>query len=349
MSRQLMAREILEESVLLYRKEDGTAVAVSNRCPHRFAPLHKGRLVGDVVECAYHGLQFDCSGACVKNPHPGGNGPIPARAALKSYPLVEKYGALWIWMGYKTPDESLIPDFSWLDGSDDSTVRGSVVVKAHYELITDNVLDLTHLPFLHAGGLGSAPRNLEHELVENVNEGDTYWCKRSSKSVEASPDFERFNPKLKGQVCDKANAVRWNAPAHVGIFPTYWYAGTKDENLTWLKIGTMMTPISENETLQFWSLTRNFAPNSEAMDAAMRRAAAVGLESEDVEMIEAQHRNMGTSDIFSLNLASLPGDTTPNRVRKALRKMIEEEQRELQEGPLHRIGRPRSSEPVINA
>src|SRR6266568_2045970 len=147
-TRTLFARDILGESILMYRKEDGTPVTMSNVCPHRFAPLHKGKLKGDIVECAYHGLQFDCTGQCVKNPHPGGNGPIPSRAKLTRYSVLEKWGAIWIWMGNKTPDESLLPDFSWLDRPDEwQPVRDLTVVNAHYELIADNVLDLTHLPY----------------------------------------------------------------------------------------------------------------------------------------------------------------------------------------------------------
>jgi vanillate O-demethylase monooxygenase subunit len=333
-TRSLFERRILGESILMYRREDGTAVAMSNVCPHRFAPLHKGKLIGDVVECPYHGLRFDHNGACTLNPHPGGSGPIPARAKLSRYPLVEKWGALWIWMGDREPDESLLPDFGWLDRPEQfRAIRDVTVVNTYYELITDNVLDLTHLPFLHSGGLGSHPQNLHHELVENVREGDTYWCKRSSINVEASPDFERFNPKLKQFGCDKSNAVRWNAPAHVGIFPQYWKAGTDGEHLTLLNIATMMTPETEDSTWQFWSLARNFALESDEMDELMRRAAAVGLEGEDVEMIEAQYRNMGTSDIFSLELASLPGDVTPTHVRRALRKMIADEERHAAAAP----------------
>lgn len=65
----LFHRTYLGEPILIYRKTDGTAVAMGDRCPHRFAPLHMGKLVGDAVECPYHGLVFDCSGACVANPH----------------------------------------------------------------------------------------------------------------------------------------------------------------------------------------------------------------------------------------------------------------------------------------
>lgn len=69
LGRTPMAKTFLDQSVLMYRREDGTPVAVSNRCPHRFAPLHKGKLAGDRIECPYHGLQYDHDGACVLNPH----------------------------------------------------------------------------------------------------------------------------------------------------------------------------------------------------------------------------------------------------------------------------------------
>ena len=67
---QLLARTILKEPVVLYRKSDGAVVALGDRCPHRFAPLHMGKIVhGDRVQCPYHGLEFDQTGACVLNPH----------------------------------------------------------------------------------------------------------------------------------------------------------------------------------------------------------------------------------------------------------------------------------------
>lgn len=338
----LFARDIIGESVLMYRKQDGTPVALSNRCPHRYAPLSMGKLKGDVVECGYHGLRFDGTGQCVLNPHPGGNGPIPRDAKVTQYPLVEKYGALWIWMGQKAPDESLLPDLSWLEEPavpagqigfrrrDTREIRDMCPVNAHYELIVDNVLDLTHLPYLHEGGLGNQPQYLYREKVENVQEGNTFWCKRSSQEVEASPDFQHFNPRLAEFKCDKTNAVRWNAPGHVVIVPTYWKSGTDKEHMTCLYISTMLTPASEGKTWQFWSLARNFALENDDLDLMMRKAAAVGLEREDVDIIETQWRYMGTPDIFSLNLAALPGDITPNRVRRALASMIAKEQAEMQ-------------------
>ncbi len=326
-TRELFTREILDEHILFYRRLDGQVAATTNVCPHRFAPLHKGKLIGDTVECPYHGLQFDCTGACVKNPHPHGAGKIPKNATLKTYPTHERFGVVWIWMGENAPDVLLLPDFSWLEQPDKyREIHGMCPVNAYYELIVDNVLDLTHLPYLHQGGLGVSKKDLEVEEVEDIQEGNTFWCKRSSKNIAPSPDFCRFNPTLTQFQCDKTNYVRWEAPSNVTIVPKYWKAGSDGEHLTSLHIATMLTPASEGKTWQFWSLARNFMLDVDALDETMREAARVGLEGEDVDIIEAQYRNMGTSDLFSLKLAALPGDVTPTRVRRALARMIAEEQ-----------------------
>src|SRR5947209_3739274 len=88
---QLLSRTILKEPVVLYRKADGHVAALQDRCPHRFAPLHMGKVVGgDRIQCPYHGLEFDASGACALNPH-GQN--IPSRLRVRSFPVTEKHKA----------------------------------------------------------------------------------------------------------------------------------------------------------------------------------------------------------------------------------------------------------------
>lgn len=87
---------LLNEPVVLYRKSDGTPVALEDACPHRKLPLSMGRRKGDDIECGYHGLTFDCSGSCV---HAPGSRRIPQGAKVRSYPLAVRYGLIWIWMG----------------------------------------------------------------------------------------------------------------------------------------------------------------------------------------------------------------------------------------------------------
>ena len=154
---QLVPRTIMDEPIVLYRKADGAVAAIEDRCAHRFAPLSMGKIVGgDRVQCPYHGLEYDGSGACVRNPH--GTKNIPPRARVKSYPVIEKHKAVWVWMGDQPADESKIPDFGVLDNVPElhTTKRDSIVIKANYQLIIDNLLDLSHTSYLHEGILGNA-------------------------------------------------------------------------------------------------------------------------------------------------------------------------------------------------
>ena len=165
----LFHRRILDEPVLIYRQRNGVPVAISDRCAHRFAPLHMGRLDGDVVECAYHGPRFDGTGACFFNPH--GDGKIPNAARIKSYPVIERHSLLWIWMGDASRvDSTLIPDYSFLTDKKRGVVGGYVLTQAHYGLLIDNLLDLSHTQFLHRG-FQDAEGFLQgrHEVVEQAN------------------------------------------------------------------------------------------------------------------------------------------------------------------------------------
>jgi len=112
--RKPFRRIIMSEPVVFYRTVDGTPVALEDRCPHRRLPLSMGKLISDdVLQCHYHGLRFDRTGACVRVP---GQDLIPATARIKAYPVVERYNWLWIWMGDPAlADPATIPDYHWFD------------------------------------------------------------------------------------------------------------------------------------------------------------------------------------------------------------------------------------------
>ncbi|GAA4132634.1 hypothetical protein GCM10023067_53010 [Aminobacter aganoensis] len=147
-TRDMLARTIANEKIVFYRTESGEVAALEDRCPHRFVPLHLGKLKGDIVECAYHGLCFDASGACTLNPH--GDGKIPRAARVKAYKVVEKHSIAWLWLGEaERADESLIADFSVLTDPSFQTVSSYLHVRANYQLISDNLLDLSHGQYIH--------------------------------------------------------------------------------------------------------------------------------------------------------------------------------------------------------
>ncbi len=134
-------RVLLNQPVVLFRKQNGEALAFTNICPHRFAPLHLGTVVNDAIECPYHGLRFNSEGVCVFNPD--GDGRVPPGERLQRFPLLERYGTLWIWLGIDAADESKLPDFGFLtDPEHYKPVVGLIEVNADYRFVLDNLRTL---------------------------------------------------------------------------------------------------------------------------------------------------------------------------------------------------------------
>src|SRR5262245_60444510 len=210
----LFARTLLDEPLVFYRDASGTPCALSDRCPHRFAPLSMGQLCdgGASVQCPYHGLRFDGSGDCVHNPH----GKIPPAAKVRSYPVVERWSALWIWMGDPDrADASQIPDFRFNDPEHWVVGTGSMVVDAPYELEIDNILDLSHAEFMHPMFASVA---LCRSKLECQQDGETIWSKRFMPNDEQVPDFLRQAFQVERGAVDRWLHVRWNAPATMALW-----------------------------------------------------------------------------------------------------------------------------------
>lgn len=151
----LLARTILEQPVLLYRGADGVAAAIDNRCAHRGAPLSMGRREGDAIRCMYHGLKFGADGRCTEVP---GQDNVPARLCVRSYPVAERGRWIWIWMGDpQRADVALIPDAFSLKHPDWRYKPGYLHYDADYLLICDNLLDFSHLSYVHERTLGGSP------------------------------------------------------------------------------------------------------------------------------------------------------------------------------------------------
>jgi len=156
----------LDEPVVLYRREDGTAVAMSGRCPHRHYPMAAGRLEGDTLVCGYHGIAFGPDGRCTHIPT---QDRVPPAFGIRTFPVAERWQWLWIWMGDPAlADESLIPDHSKLDlaNPDHSSVAmHHYLVEGRYQLLNDNLLDLSHLTYLHGTQIGMAEIATEQDEV----------------------------------------------------------------------------------------------------------------------------------------------------------------------------------------
>jgi vanillate O-demethylase monooxygenase subunit len=148
---RIHARAIIDQPLVLYRTADGI-VALEDRCPHRFAPLSMGRLEGDALRCMYHGLKFAPDGRCIEIP---GQKLIPQRACVRRFPLEVVGSWIWVWMGEADKaDRAAIPPTIALDDPAYRLQAGQLDYDAHYLLIDDNLLDLSHLSFTHEKTLG---------------------------------------------------------------------------------------------------------------------------------------------------------------------------------------------------
>ncbi|MEZ6022261.1 MAG: Rieske 2Fe-2S domain-containing protein [Hyphomonadaceae bacterium] len=149
----LWGRTFFDERVLLYRTKSGAVTALSGLCPHRFLPLEKGVRIGDNVQCGYHGIVFDETGACLRIPS---QEEIPERCRLTKFPTLERGGFVWIWMGDPDKaDAALMPDLqaAGLEGPDWVACPNPVFhFNGRPQLAIDNLFDLTHVPFAHSTG-----------------------------------------------------------------------------------------------------------------------------------------------------------------------------------------------------
>jgi len=148
-------RTVLGQALLAYRTADGEVVVLEDRCPHRQAPLSRGTREGDAIRCGYHGLKFDRSGHCVDLP--GLEGPIPLRVCVRRYPVRVHRRWVMVWMGQAhTADPALLPDNLSCEHADWRYEPGYLHYETAWELIADNLLDFSHLSFVHAQTLGGS-------------------------------------------------------------------------------------------------------------------------------------------------------------------------------------------------
>jgi vanillate O-demethylase monooxygenase subunit len=320
-----LERAIAGISLVLWRDQDGEPCVLRNRCPHRFAPLHMGKcLPAGVIQCAYHGLQFDGRGNCVLNPH--GDGRIPAGAVVRYFRAVERHGMIWVWMGDpECADLSLLPDFSAIDEARCSRSGRYMRVNAGYTLETDNILDLSHIEFLHPGTLGSD--KVKHAEVDLVQEGNTVHSRRFIREERLSPFLENTFQIPPGQLADRWLDVRWDPPASMLLSVTIAPSGQAREAGNTILIPHVFTPATAIDTHYWFASCFDRA----RYDDAERRAVAhvEGLSrpfsEEDLPMLQAQQAAIGDAEFWSLKPALLPGDKAAIRARRLLDAMLQRE------------------------
>ncbi len=312
-ARAPLARMFLGEPVVLYRKADGTPVALEDRCCHRHLPLSMGKVEGDELRCGYHGLRFDASGRCTEIP---GQSSIPPQARVRSYPLLEKYGWLWIWMGEPArADPARLPNWWWAEHPDWKFSRPDPIhVRCNYQLVADNVLDVTHLAYVHAGSIGNAsitefPATVEREknLVRL-----TRWIRD-----RPPPPLYRDAGAFRG------NVDRWQIVEHVPPCFSVNFAGCED-GATRIDLMALSAPTPETErtTHYFFGFVRNFKLDDPAVNRVFE-VDLVGVFNEDIPVLEAQQRMLELGR--GAPRVDIAVDAAPLAARRMLQAMLDQE------------------------
>jgi len=314
---------VLNQPVVLYRTEAGEAAALDDRCPHRFAPLHQGKVIGDSIQCPYHGLQFNGHGQCSHNPH--GDGKIPAAAKLRRYPLIEQDGLVWIWTGERAPasDEKPLDLAPFLNAHKLTLISGSFRLGADFELVLDNLMDLSHAAFLHPTTLAN-PDATDTLVFEMLQDGDSvtanHWLPKSKPSPQFQPFWTSDSP-----IGDGRGNIRWSPPSNLELDVGFTEVGGKLDDGVYLHVAHLLTPGAENETFYHWIAARNFCLGDDKVSEMMAAQFAHAFETEDEPMIQAVAENMGTNDLMSLKPVLLPSDAAAIRVRRMIGQLRDKE------------------------
>ncbi len=315
---QPFAISILGEALVLYRSASGRMAALEDRCVHRLAPLSLGRCEGERLRCMYHGLLYEPDGQVCEIP---GETRIPARARVRSYPIVERHDWIWIWMGDPVrADPTLIPPAVGLSDPEWILGHGQMDYAAEARLICDNLCDFSHLSYVHAKSFGSSES----------------WAKSRPEvmALERGVRFERWVESERRLLANDARVDIWSAydflvPGILLMSTAFYPEGTaarcgfkppsaelRGEGITFTS--QAVTPLTDKTSRYFFS----WGPRKDQGDAALRDLLmniAQQAFSEDRAMIEAQQRVLDRSaDTKVLPTSADKGVTLYNRLVEKL-------------------------------
>ncbi|HEV8108413.1 MAG TPA: aromatic ring-hydroxylating dioxygenase subunit alpha [Burkholderiales bacterium] len=323
LSRSMLRRIILEEPVVLFRTTEGKPVALEDRCCHRQAPLSLGKLVGNVVTCPYHGLQYDTTGSCIKVPS---QEKIPSNARIRSYPVVEKNHWVWIWTGDPAKaDPALIEDFHWMDDPAWRFGGSYLHVDGNYLLVVENLLDTTHLPFLHPNTLGTD--SFARSEFEVTREGDRITVSRYLMDDLPAPFHKQMGGFPDGMKVDRWQVTHYGPPSFVkldvGSAPvgTAVRQGERGKGVNMWNLNAI-TPETGKTAHYFFAQAYNFKLD-ERWVADMLRTQVHNIFLEDMAIIRAQQQNM---DLGPSPVQNLAQDKAWVAMRQIVQRLIQEEQ-----------------------
>ena len=263
-TRSILGRTILGERVVLYRTNAGEAIVMSGICPHRMYPMEKGQLVGDSIQCGYHGIRYDKSGRC--DLVPTQKSAVPA--SLRRYPVAEIGGSIWVWTGEsELADPGLMPPLARMgigaDGWKVVETDGPIHLEGRYTLLIDNLLDLSHATFIHSDTIPGAEL-LAKLPCEVLKDDKSYNNRRVARNIPSNPFIRALFPDFDGMMDEQFDA-EYFGPGLVRTGGDFLVSGT-DRRLGTVNFVHIMTPETPGTTHYFISTTRDIRLDDPAID-----------------------------------------------------------------------------------
>jgi len=321
-TRAPVRRLLLDEPILFYRKQDGGVVALEDRCCHRHLPLSRGTLDGDHIQCGYHGMVYDETGACIDIPW---QKDVPQSARVRSYPVVERYHWIWVWMGDPAAaDPALIPDFHWLDDPAWGAKGTRFHVRCNYQLIVDNLLDLTHLAYVHRTTIGNDAVAVNADTRVERSQSNvlvTRWM----TDTPPPPTYVKAGG-FTGPV-DRWQIIDFTPPCFVRLDVGACDTGTgapegRRQGGIGMRNLNAITPETAGTTHYFWAQAHDFDPGNEALSEMLFEQVKTAF-LEDKDVFEAQQANIDLDPAAAM--IDLSGDAGGLAARKLIARRIEAE------------------------
>lgn len=324
---ELFACQIANEPIVIYRKADGTLVALQDRCCHRAAPLSIGRREGDHLRCLYHGLRFDETGKCVEIP---GQDRIPPQARVRNFAVIERNNWIWVWLGDEAEaDPDLIPPTVALDDPSWIFRHGFMDYDANYQLVHDNLLDFSHLTYVHPDSFGvgedwahTRPKVTRMERSVRVER----W-------LPGQPVPNHIRAETDATALDMWMYYDFYIPGVMVMYSESYPAGTTErcngeppigiEPITRDVTNQSITPMSEQRSRYCYSWAPQLKGGSPELADGMIAIAEMAF-GEDRDIIEAQQRSMNLAP--NAVLVPTTSDTALGQFRWILERMLKAEQ-----------------------
>lgn len=325
-SQQPLARRICNEPVVLYRDATGKAAALIDMCCHRGAPLSVGCVVEEGLQCGYHGLIFGTDGKCLRIP---GQDRIPERARVRSFPLMEQDAFLWIWMGDPAlADAAKIVSWPYHNDSVNWPHKHTMYpIKSAAMLMVDNLMDLTHLGYVHTSTIGGNPS--QHVEAKMETERTPPGLKFTRWMLNSPPPPTYVKAVGFQGLIDRCQRFEFVAPGSVlqwtGAVDAGGYSDrdTSNSKLAF-RLFHGLTPETETSCFYFWSAANGFRQDDPAAtEQFFDQVAAAFLE--DKAVVETQQARM--TELGEAALVDIVTDSARLHMRRTVERLIEEETR----------------------